>query len=169
MEALRRRDKSGQACNSDWMNHDQYVLKEIATRVGCNPKYWKISLDLENCWRREQYDLIATEFNRLKKSIAPCKSIERLSQTTYETDLKGTCAFIHPYIGNLMLKIFLNIDTINLYYFYHLYDILGGYVGVFIGYSIAQGPSYLLNLVAWIIAVKNTTRTQNIESDVTED
>ena len=67
------------------------------------------------------------------------------------------------------MKLFLNIATINLSYFYHLYDILGGYVGSFIGYSILQAPSLLLNLVAWIIAVKNRTRTPNIESNVTEE
>lgn len=111
IEALKRRDKSNQACNSDWMNHDQYVLKDIATRVGCNPKHWKLSLDLENCSRREQYDSITKEFNRLKTSIPPCKSIERLSQTTYETDLKSTCAFIPPYIGKLMLKIDFHKET----------------------------------------------------------
>ena len=64
---------------------------------------------------------------------------------------------------------FVIIDTKNLSYFYHIHDGSGGYVGLFIGYSILQAPSYLLNLAAWIIAVKNRTRTPNIESNVTEE
>lgn len=129
IEALKRRDKSGLACNPDWMDHDEYVLKDIATRVGCNPRHWKLSLDLKNCSQQEQYVSITEEFNRLKASIPPCKSIERLSQTTYETDWDSKCAFIPPYIGTLMLKIDFHRETmykeISLVRAYTLQNLVG--------------------------------------------
>ena len=111
IEVLKRRDKSSQECNSDWKNHDRYVLKDIATRVNCNPKHWKLGLDLESCSSKEQYASITKEFNRIKTSIPPCKSIERLSQTTYEENLDNRCSFMHPYIGKLMLKIDFHKET----------------------------------------------------------
>ena len=78
----------------------------------------------------------------------------------------GGCVGINSLYGKIS---FSSGKRTNLSYFYQLYDILVGYVGLFIGYSIPQAPSYLLNLAAWIIAVKNRTRTPNIESNVTEE
>ena len=51
----------------------------------------------------------------------------------------------------------------------HLNIILGGYVGLFIGYTIAQAPTLLLNLVTWIDTVKNRMRIQSIETNITEE
>ena len=111
IEVLKRRDKSSQECNLDWKNHDQYVLLDIATRVNCNPKHWKLKLDLESCSTQEQYDAITKEFSSLKTSIPPCKSIERLSQTTYVENLDNRCSFMPPHIGKLMLKIDFHKET----------------------------------------------------------
>ena len=105
LEVLRRRDKSHQPCYNDWKNYDQHVLKDIAAKVGCSPRNWMIPSNLPNCSTYQENRLITNEFNHLRKPTPPCKSIERLSQTTYETDLENKCAFFYPYFGKLMLTI----------------------------------------------------------------
>ena len=111
LEVLRRRDKSSQRCYDNWKNHDQHVLQDISKKVGCTPKHWMIPSDVEYCSTYEQYSEITFEFNHLNKPIPPCKSIERISQTTYETDLGNKCAFFYPYFGMLMLKIDYHKET----------------------------------------------------------
>ena len=40
----------------------------------------------------------------------------------------------------------------------HLNIILGGYVGLFIGYTVAQVPSFLFDFATWIKSVLNTLK-----------
>ena len=131
VETLNRRNKRGQECNSDWKNHDKYTLMDIATKVGCNPKYWKIRLDLNNCTKQEEYTSIAEELSRLTTSKPPCKSIERMSKTTYENDLGNRCAFMNPFgpFGQLMVKVDFHLETmykqIDLVQAYTLENLVG--------------------------------------------
>ena len=111
MEVLARRDKSDHRCNEDWRNHDYRAMTDISKKVGCTPSHWRISSDLNRCWTHKQYRAITKEFNSFKISIPPCKSIERLSQTTYETDLGNKCSFFYPYYGKLMLTIDFHKET----------------------------------------------------------
>ena len=69
------------------------------------------SIKLTKLFHLSANRLITNEFNQLKKPIPPCKSIERLSQTTYETDLGNKCAFFYPYFGKLMLTIDYHKET----------------------------------------------------------
>ena len=111
LEVLKRRDKAHQRCYENWKHHDQHVLQDISTKIGCVPKHWKIPSNLENCSTYEENRAITSEFNNLKNAIPPCKSIERISQTTYETDLGNKCAFFYPYFGKLMLTIDFHKET----------------------------------------------------------
>ena len=53
---------------------------------------------------------------------------------------------------------FVIIDTKNLSYFYHIHDGSGGYVGLFIGYTISQAPSLLLSFITWIRTVPKSLK-----------
>ena len=93
MEVLQRRNKRLEPCLEDWNKHDKHVLENIAQKVGCIPKHWKINSKLEHCWSNEQYKIVHKEYNRIKGAIPPCRSIEKLSQMSFETDLGLRCTF----------------------------------------------------------------------------
>ena len=106
METIQRRDKSNDRCNPYWRNHDRHVLNNIAKKIGCIPKYWKIASQLANCSTHQQHLLIYKEFNAMNISIPPCKSIEKLAQTTYGTDLGIRCTLT----GSAHSQLILNMD-----------------------------------------------------------
>ena len=91
MEVFNRRDKAGERCNNDWRHHDQNVLGDIIGKVGCNPKHWMIKSKLEYCSTRQQYQEINKEFHNVKTYMPPCRGMEKLTETVYETDLGFKC------------------------------------------------------------------------------
>jgi hypothetical protein len=104
MEVLTRRDKRSKRCNPDWRNHDKHVLQAIADKAGCIPKYWNIESDMNYCATNKQYHAIYNEYNHIRESVTPCRAMEKLTQTSFETDFGIKCTFT----GNWRLM--LNID-----------------------------------------------------------
>ena len=93
MEVLQRRNRRFESCIEDWREHDKYVLENIAERAGCIPKHWKMNSTLEFCNLNEQYRAIHKEYIKIKGFVPPCRSIEKLSQMSFETDLGWRCTF----------------------------------------------------------------------------
>ena len=108
MEVIRRRDKPESRCNKNWQNQDEDDLKNIMNKIGCNPKYWKMPSELPYCSNHTQYKAAIDELWRMSNSIPPCKSIEKLTQITYEFDQSGHCNGDH---NQLMLRILFNRET----------------------------------------------------------
>ena len=93
MEVLQRRNRRFESCIEDWKEHDKYVLENIAEKAGCIPKHWKMNSTFEFCNSNEQYKAIHKEYIKIKGSVPPCRSIEKLSQMSFETDLGWRCTF----------------------------------------------------------------------------
>ena len=86
MEVIQARDKEEKRCNQNWKNQDEYDLRNIMERIGCNPKFWKIPSNLPYCSNNTQYESALTELKRKVGLMPPCKGIEKLAQTSFETD-----------------------------------------------------------------------------------
>ena len=82
MRVVRRRDKKQKPCNSDWRNHDEKTMIHSAQKVGCIPKYWKMSSKLPYCLTPQQNDEINQEIDDKNGFMPPCRSIETLLKTT---------------------------------------------------------------------------------------
>ena len=108
MEVIRRRDKPESRCNKNWQNQDEDDLNIIMSKIGCNPKYWKMRSNLPYCSNHTQYHAAIKELWRMSDSIPPCKSIEKLTQMTYEIDQASHCTSNYD---QLMLQIFFNRET----------------------------------------------------------
>ena len=93
MEVLKRRNKRLEPCIEDWNEHDKYVLDNIAEKAKCIPKHWKINSTMKYCSSNEEFEFVQKEYNKIKGLIPPCRSIEKLSQTSFETDLGFRCTF----------------------------------------------------------------------------
>ena len=97
MEVFKRRDKESARCNVDWRNQDDKHLIYIIEKIGCNPKHWKIDSPLPNCSKVEQYYEANKEIYQQDGYMPPCRSIEKLSKTTIETELRGISCYSTPY------------------------------------------------------------------------
>ena len=86
MEVIRARDKEEKRCNQNWKNQDEDDLRNIMERIGCNPKFWKVPSNLPYCSNNTQYESALVELKRKVGLMPPCKGIEKLAQTSFETD-----------------------------------------------------------------------------------
>jgi hypothetical protein len=111
LEVLKRRDKPNQGCNKMWRKHDLYILKDIMTGVKCKPNHWKIDSDLKSCSTYKEYEAIENAFNEKKGSMPPCRSLEKLSKYTYETDFRNTSDCLSSN-RELVLKFMLDRETL---------------------------------------------------------
>ena len=93
IDVLKRRDKRDEPCVTDWRNHDRYVLEAISKKIGCIPKHWNINSDMNNCTTNQEYQSIYKEYNKISGSVPPCRGIEQLTQTSFETDFGIKCTF----------------------------------------------------------------------------
>jgi hypothetical protein len=93
MEVLKRRDKRDGPCITDWQNYDKHVLEAISKKAGCIPKHWKVDSDMANCTTSQQYRTIYREYDKIRGSVPPCRGIEQLVQTSFETDFGIKCTF----------------------------------------------------------------------------
>ena len=104
MEVLKRRDKTNERCVSDWHNHDNHVLEAIIKNAGCAPKHWNIESDMGNCTTHKQHHAIYNKYNHLRELIPNCRGIEKLTQTSFETDFGINCTFTGSW------RLMINID-----------------------------------------------------------
>ena len=54
---------------------------------------------------------------------------------------------------------------LNSCHFHHLHNGVGGYVGLFIGYTISQAPSLLLSFIGWIRNVPKSLKRMLNENE----
>ena len=90
MEMIRRRNKSTRPCH-DSENHDDRVLVQHISKVGCRPPYLKPSKWIRPCATKEEmknvrFLLRTDEYD----NIPPCRSMEKISYTYLESDMSGT-------------------------------------------------------------------------------
>ena len=145
MEVIRKRDKPAIRCNENWQNQDEDDQINIIKKIGCNPKHWNMRSDLPYCSNRTQYKSAAwNQFKRVSDSIPPCKSIDKLTQMTYEMDemVKPNCTALPPYHNRLMLYIYFNRETtykeIRLVRAFNLQSLIGN-----AGRKILHGKNYI--------------------------
>ena len=152
---MRFRDNAIDACDPETIDDDDEWKKRVAQKIGCSPPYWNnnsVSPHKRNkiCSSKEELALIKKYSPRNDKFLAheifktypkPCNKmiINNSMMNNYYEKQK-----------TLMIKITLQDE------FYHeilntrnfgmadLWASVGGYVGVFCGYSVLQATDYLI-------------------------
>ena len=108
VEVLKRRNKAANPCVEGGRNYDRYTMEMIAKKIGCIPKHWKVDMPYINfCRTNDEYK--AAEYEFYKKIDPPCKSIEKLSQTSYDIDLGNKCTFTGSW--RLMMTFYFHKET----------------------------------------------------------
>ena len=153
---LRKRADARIPCNSSLENEDHEYQRRIIRKVGCVPPYW-ISSNAPNYKRcsstdklSEAYDL--SRFGNVKLSLEqhdpPC---EEMTVST-SVDLQ----FGNDLNMNFQYRTDQYLDIINKRDFgaRNLWSSIGGFVGIFLGYSLLQLPEILVTKINWILSNK---------------
>ena len=93
MIAVRRRNTNKEACDENWQDVDDAILKSIAGSVGCQPQHWKkgYGIDICNTSEKMREALIPPAFNLdtdlLEKFNPPCHQLHVVMHESKTTQM----------------------------------------------------------------------------------
>ena len=159
---LRKRPDSEDPCNSEIIDHDEYILKKVATMIGCIPPYWigRVSDDslFDVCTNasklRQVYGYIRNYQYELLKYDSPCLDMFVASSHIWKTmENNDNDTFIMKVIYNE--KHYEEIVYSQSFGFESLVSNIGGFVGIFLGYSMMQIPDVFDGIFNYFTKIKN--------------
>ena len=150
---LRKRTVQSNPCNENIGDHDLHSIESIINDTGCVPPYWRniigTSSSLMECSSPEQfkevYDLTKDYKKALKDREDPCVDMFNSVVSKVQTDHKDfenceTCIYFE--IAYLE-KYYEEIKEIKDFEFQDFISNIGGFIGIFLGYSMMQIPQLL--------------------------
>ena len=152
---IKKRHDSNERCNPNIENYDQYLQQKMAVKLieeaGCVPIYLKVSLSNENdfyvCQSPTELKKAFQLLESIKKDIAkyekPCDEILVLSIDSINNSpipIPDDIAIKFLYTE----KMYEEIRYIKALGFENWLSNVGGFVGIFLGYSMMQFPEFLL-------------------------
>ena len=162
IEVIRYRNKRASPC-VDWKNHDLLIMKNTMSTVGCRPFYWEVTDLYRNCTTQEDmkkiYQTILKVF--FEKAFIPCSTVQKMQMDfdEEESDVNKEAkkySGIERRLGGLASwfrvtitfseSYYKNIRQVRAYNVQSLIGNAGGYVGLFVGYTIAELPVLLLTI-----------------------
>ena len=153
---LKRRQKSNVRCNPDINNHDdrKFQREVIEKHVGCIPDYWSYSLPIvktnSTCQSFEDlqktYNLIQN-FKDVLSYDPPCVEMTCLVAYANEIDQLPHQFYIKIIYAE---RFYQEIKNDKAFSFVALFSTAGGYLGLFLGYSLLQFPDFLFNAATFL-------------------
>ena len=151
VEMIKRRNKRSQKCHENWSNFDSVILEEHAKKVGCTPPYHESIHDIPICSTKDEMRMskFTLRFDGYG-SPPPCEGIEKIYYSFEEDKLEGTIwdepgkFWIGPFIYDPKFKEIIQKRAIDIH---SLVGYIGGYIGLFLGYSIIQIPDFLTVII----------------------
>ena len=154
VSVLRKRENSKIPCDKDLKDDDKRFREEVIKQVGCVPNYWKT---------------LVTDIDNFKT----CKSSKEMSEIFYYLTNKDEimllydqpCNYMKVSVGALQQPYYLDYILMELAYMDESYQEfinarefgfesfwagVGGFVGMFLGYSFLQIPDTLTELWTWV-------------------
>ena len=163
---LRRRRNSKIPCDKDLENDDDKFRNEITKKVGCIPVYWIPLMKGQNsnktCRTSRQMLKVYYYLTHTEKIMAqyhqPCNymkvSVETIQQPYNKRYILLQMTYMNENYEELMSFREFGIEGLGAG--------IGGYVGIFLGYSFLQIPYTLSNL--WIRLKRYKTKYQRTEA-----
>ena len=145
---LRRRSGSNLPCDKHLENDDGKFMQQIITITRCVPPYWT-QLATENSTSKtcnsitelqKAYELIQNYKTVLRSYLAPCTQMEILGKFDREEDNEWDDPRIKVTYEETDYEEMKNTKSFN---FESFVSGVGGFIGIFLGYSILQIPDLL--------------------------
>ena len=152
---LKKRHDSNEPCNRNIQNYDQFLMQKISEKlmneIGCLPIYLKSHLSnqtgLTSCISaedlREAYNIMDNVKAILEDNEFPCDEMLTLSIDSINNNP-------NPIPEDISIKfiyserVYEEIKYIQAIGFENWLSNVGGFVGIFLGYSMMQFPEFLL-------------------------
>ena len=152
VSVLRKRHKPHTPCNGSLEDDDNKFKMMIVDQVKCVPIYWKhliiddISLDLckTSTELEEVYGLQKLPIAIMKKYDPPCIEMQTPVSVQHTTNFNNNykSRFILSFLYTT--ETFQEIDNVIDFDFETLWSSVGGFIGIFLGYSLLQVPELLV-------------------------
>ena len=173
MDVLVRRNKYNNKCNEDWERYDKNVMENRIARIGCRPAYYYTSR-FPICSTLEDMKKVAPLTpNMINEYDPPCRSISKLQfdyqdiDYDYDEDQIGDNVPYFTISATSLDTTFKLIELVRAYDVQSLIGNAGGYIGIFLGYTICQLPAVMFDACRWIKNVfeiffqKNSSKRRN--------
>ena len=161
LEVMELRDKLQSRC-LDWKRYDSIVMNKIAMKTAkCRPFYWEAKFLYPNCTTKEELAQIWKESNHtwMARKFLPCKKLQKLQMEFDEEDTDvSTESMMYDGIERSLKTLnswfrvtlrfpertYKNIKQTKAYTIQSLIGNAGGYLGLFVGYTISELPFLVL-------------------------
>ena len=166
---LKNRHNAVVPCNKDLKNEDNQIMASIMNKVGCFPSYWKYmrkekNLTIAECETSNQYQQINHYISNIELSralfVPPCEEMIVVTNIMKERgrrrDKKWLDSETTKMVSYLDLEfiqgneMYQEIDNVRDFTLESCWSAIGGFVGIFIGYSLLQLPEVTLKYFQWL-------------------
>ena len=145
----RKRPDANDRCNDRIEDDDNYLLHKIVGRVGCVPPYWMHYFQnikgFSECKTSEQMSKLSDNIRNYKSILysydPPCEGMAVLTiknEDAHEDLLKTAVRF--SYTDVFKYQEILHVQEFS---FESFWSAVGGFIGIFLGYSLLQLPDLL--------------------------
>ena len=162
---LRKRHDANTPCNKDIRNHDRYLLSEYVNNLGCIPMYWKNLLmnttvsqpRHDECRSPEKLKKAYEDFNDINSILdltdKPCDEMLLLSVDSVNDHPNAQLNDVSMKF-RYTEKIYEEVLYDKKYSFESFCNTLGGFWGIFLGFSLMQFPDLVEFILQWIAGFK---------------
>lgn len=145
---LRKRPDSIERCNDELDTHDQFLMAEISKKFKCVPPYWidiiKEDLLLDECRSpktlRNVFDDIKNSQNMIASYEPPCLDMYNAVTYYFQPRKKPNVPMVAFVFKDKSYEEIQYVKDFNIESFW---SGIGGFVGIFLGYSMMQFPELL--------------------------
>ena len=151
VSVLKHRPNSKIKCDAGIQNDDSKAMVKIIQRLKCVPPYWhtmvmrnwsyascNTTLELKTAYNLSQnYDEILSSYD------PPCIQMNVLAISSDKKLIHGEPIGITIYYGSMIYQM---IDNLQEFGFESFWSAVGGFIGIFLGYSLLQLPELFNNL-----------------------
>ena len=149
VNVLRKRSKSQQKCNNTLEDGDNEFKLNVIKQVECIPTYWTHILDTNSsiriCSKSDEvakaYQLI-TDFKRVVSSYEPPCVEMKIPVTVHQQQVGNRQTRLKLYVF-YTTDDFQEIVNVKDFDVDTLWSSIGGFIGIFLGYSLLQIPEIL--------------------------
>ena len=161
---LRKRPESNKPCDSEIENQDENFLLGVSNTIGCIPPYWQSILQgsqkMDKCSTQKQLKDAYNYSQNYKKNLptygTPCVdmfySVNYNWLKTNDDKLSNvTITYKQQYYEEIQYGENFSIES--------FVSNVGGFIGMFLGYSLMQLPDFLLGFVGTFAMIKKRMST----------
>ena len=146
---LRKRSDSIEKCINETDTHDQFLMKEVSRKFDCVPPYWidilRVNMSLTECRSpqklRDVYDYIKDTRRMAAFYEPPCLGMYNAVTYYFQPMLQNDPMMKVVYKD----KFYQEIQYVKDFNFESFWSGIGGFLGMFLGYSMMQFPELLGN------------------------